>query len=122
MRKIKFRAWDSKGQVGMVDEPILDVVFNDERYEIMQFTGLKDKNDKEIYEGDILEYDDPEEDSKAVVFFEQGKFRKQYIRQEDWDGKCDIDSVDLEGMHVIGNIYENPELLNEETNTDTERC
>lgn len=54
MREIKFRAWDKKGFIGMIDNPILDVVMKNERYILMQYTELKDKNGKEIYEGDIV--------------------------------------------------------------------
>lgn len=70
---------------------------------IMQCTGLKDKNGKEIYEGDILFASFREEYPKVV--FENGSFRAE----------CDEYSLKLEDFadvfEVVGNIYENPELL-----------
>lgn len=67
---------------------------------IMQFTGLKDKNGKKIYEGDILENEDGE---KGRIEFYQGGFiwkKKEYFPLSRWINKYEI----------IGNIYENPEL------------
>ena len=70
---------------------------------IMQYTGLKDKNNKEIYEGDILFESFSEEYFK--VAFENGSFRAE----------VDEYSLDLEDYahicEVVGNIYENPELM-----------
>ena len=77
-----------------------------------QFTGLFDKQSKEIYEGDILRCDDSNEDHVAFnteVWFAQGQFLTKHFgfpvhswcqKKESW---CE----------VIGNIYENPELLEE---------
>lgn len=71
-------------------------------FELMQFTGLKDKNGKEIYEGDILEYVERDWNKlkdltvRCDVVFEDGAFKP---------------SIDPENSEVIGNIYENPELL-----------
>ncbi len=69
--------------------------------EIMQYTGMKDEGGTEIYEGDILNC--PSVDGSVVVSFCDEKY--QFV--------CDdIDSLyDYEGYSVIGNIYENPELL-----------
>ena len=71
---------------------------------LMQFTGLKDKNGKEIYEGDILQ--------RGVVTFSRGKFQGTYFDgggdlAEDWED----DLYQEKGIEVLGNIYENPELL-----------
>jgi hypothetical protein len=113
MREIKFRAWDT--DMGKMDYEVWispggqGYYFCDGEPEplsnnIMQFTGLHDNNGKEIYEGDILErYSDmvPKGSNpfvRSVVEWE--KYR--------WEGIWGF----MSGV-VIGNIYENPELLKE---------
>ena len=66
---------------------------------IMQFTGLTDKNGKEVYEGDIL-------DSKCAVSFNDGMFG--IFDKHNYMG---LNSYMSKFREVIGNIYENPELL-----------
>lgn len=115
MREIKFRAWDKEKKMWtnwkcydnmfyfmdkITGAWIRDDKFN--RFELMQYTGLKDKNGKEIYEGDIVRYYSFIKDKKllAEVIFEEGCFV--------------IDDYYLghkKRVEVIGNIYENPELL-----------
>ena len=72
--------------------------------EIMEFTGLRDKNRKEIYEGDIVKcYDHPTdvESGTYEVVFNHGQFQAG-LPLSDWGTAW---------TEVIGNIYENPELL-----------
>ena len=125
-REIKFRAWD-KRELRMIQWQSYffgEYVFENRMdetdfvpYEIMQFTGLKDKNGKEIYEGDILNWtgkrskDTSEFAYRYIITFENGIFgyrlgNAQVNKIEPLQGL-----VELETYEVIGNIYENPDLL-----------
>lgn len=94
-----------------------DIIIQDHggRFVLQQFTGLLDKNNKEIYEGDIVTYQAGEPNkndgsfyrSKSVVEFENGAFWPRPIKEECEDSWYDYELKDLE---VIGNIFENPEL------------
>lgn len=119
MRQIKFRIWDLKRKewvhdtsnaVNLLGETIIlgeilrrpddSMVRIEELNElvVMQFTGLKDKNGKEIYDGDIL-LDVTKE--IRVIDWEEGSltpFGLEYYE-------------DLEDFKIIGNIYENPDLI-----------
>lgn len=88
---------------------------------IMQFTGLKDKNGKEIYEGDILELSAPLEltgrkpkqktpVAKQRVIFHEGSFRLTAGLSKP---KYRLNSLAIRycGLEVIGDIYKNPELI-----------
>lgn len=126
-RQIKFRAWDGERkrfsyfhlhQFG-IDVPIesyypviLHRSDDDELYrleyrsiEFCQYTGLLDCNGKEIFEGDILDFDEHEWG---------GRFKPEVIWMEniigDWNYCGSLSDV-REWRKVIGNIYENPELL-----------
>ncbi|WP_249334494.1 YopX family protein [Zhenhengia yiwuensis] len=139
MRAIKFRAWDAKYKymnykvmVGMYGDNVMD----DENYTacsmwiepkkvdykcephwgnfepyhkdilLMQYTGLKDNNGKEIYEGDIVEAQCiGGRDFKGVVKF----YDCEFVIDNGEDAIPLFDKVDL--RIVMGNIYENPELL-----------
>ncbi len=98
-------------------------IYNPVFFKIMQYTGLKDKNGVEIYEGDVVktrtlsdELYENEMQSYSVGFY-NGTFclmkGKQFLRQwkdgtHDWYSLENTESFDIE---VIGNIHENPELL-----------
>ena len=116
-RQIKFRAWDKTLKTmiktfmvysnGIVHEDSgwdkhyagLDIT---DRVELMQFTGLHDKNGKEIYEWDIVKgTEDNEHQGQSAVFY--GNFHIQPFSY--------LGCYDGAKFEVIGNIYENPELL-----------
>ncbi len=153
MREIKFRAWDEKskkmysaeemGQDELTINPngsgFVNVSSSSTKLSIymkhlipLQFTDLKDKNEKEIYEGDILSYKRKDNKNKIIetrfliefgwydnegarcygysiidkIFLRAGKREKEFERND----KVDIDYY-LKDLEVIGNIWENKELL-----------
>ena len=124
MRKIKFRAWDKKknkwlhsydklGGCSIFGETIILGMWLSEirienlnEVEVMQFTGLLDKQGVEIYEGDIILWENSDSEKvKSKVVFYNGAFR---MRNMDF---LLHDYMDSNVFEVIGNIYENPELL-----------
>lgn len=121
MREIKFRAWDDveKRMYYGNTEQFDDMLgfrfqhFETDKPVYMQYTGLKDKNGKEIYEGDIISTD--LDRPFNIVVFRNGAFMfqchdngKDYY---DYMFSVDEESDRWEYGEVIGNIYENPELL-----------
>ena len=129
MNNLKFRVWDKKlkllGNVSYIDFKSKKMIYhnhnglfnyyvNFEDVEIMQSTGLFDKNGKEIFEGDIVVgkfY------FAGVGYFDTGE-REVIVRNKPvlWeDGKFLCSGFDLSEMNecikVIGNIYKNKELL-----------
>jgi len=132
-RVLKFRAWDK------VNEKMVDVIDfacmnHPDKYEVMQFTGLKDKNGKEIYEGDILLIPDtyinqitedggPTEDEphlSEVIFWESAfgakiresgvVFNSGFVSFTHMGEEISLMNGKSE-IEIIGNIYENPDLI-----------
>jgi len=113
MREIKFRAWDIYKEKMFGEFVLKDICKQDGFFvdilKFMQHTGLKDKNGKEIYEGDIIAIDGGAEPYKTKVFFKNGCFCVD-MEGNDAELKYYIDMNFCEA-EIIGNIYENPDLL-----------
>ena len=107
-REIKFRAWENYGEghrYMIYDRGNLAEFFDATKGDnIMQFTGLLDRNNVEIYEGDILKTDVRAGNMKVIYFDTYASFMLEYkgLLYPLNEG------ADIE---LIGNIYENPELL-----------
>lgn len=121
----KFRAWDKKSKVlslvGRIDffkrqVSILSPSYHSvgfENIKLMQSTGMLDKNGKEIYEGDILRTYDGEL-AKVVWNVSLGCWEAEFLDEiVDLSEVADIQS-NRSDCEIVGNIYENRELLEEE--------
>ena len=133
-REIKFRVWDrDQKKIELIDTYWFEENFSsyldfskacengscgDSGYDLMQYTGLKDKNGVEIYEGDVVKY----ESSKRKIFLhvvEWNQNKTMYIlkfgdHKQDTVRLSNIISKPLR-FEVIGNIYQNPKLLKQES-------
>lgn len=116
MRNIKFRAWH-KNMKSMCQNVTTDLLDRD-YLEFMQYTGLMDKNDTEIYEGDILalpfkegRIGSTEKVYRYVVDYDEN-FCTFYLKgNEELLGQPLCCNDNLRFAEVVGNIYENKELL-----------
>lgn len=126
-REIKFRAW-LKEEKKIVNVETIDFTDKSIQYleknefinayllrrvsfddvELMQYTGLKDKNGKKIYEGDIVVLNNIENDNMCIVRYEHSSYRL-----EGWSLRENLSNVEDSFLEVIGNIYENKNLLEE---------
>lgn len=138
MKEIKFRAWDSEANIMVYSDhrtrKLYDVYYGFEMNEkgelecqwqgdfseshvldggtldnIMQDTGLHDKNGKEIYEGDIVEYELFGREKRMTIEYDQESASFKYCIADEI--KFTFGDGNNERMTIIGNIYENPELI-----------
>lgn len=115
-REIKFRAFDYGKMITMPIYSLYELecfftILSDEA-KLMQYTGLKDKNGVEIYEGDILklikEYTGKGENPSYVIFKNAQWMMQGLMHYSHVDS---INNYALDKMEVIGNIYQHPHLL-----------
>lgn len=131
MREIKFRAWDSVmgkwisdylinpfGQIMCLGSNMFYNGLHDTKILLSQFIGLQDRNDKEIYQGDVLRYEYYHPTKGKIIYenevvFDEGKacFACEYM-----DGEYHYfgDKIFKQQCEVVGNIYEDQALLNKE--------
>ena len=120
MSVLKFRAWDKRFNNMVYGSPMAILYLNNSDHEIMQGTGLLDKSGKEIYEGDILKPYSIEASKLEVFWFDQySRFSlrhyPQWLEEKNDNSLNSVSNIGDEShtkyCEIIGNIYENPELL-----------
>jgi uncharacterized phage protein (TIGR01671 family) len=138
-REIKFRAYStvSNKMIDLKGGTLKDLI-EEHTWKVMQFTGLHDKNGKDIYEGDVVKWWIFDQgtlafDGAPYGDAEHGHIEEEEIGQVVWvkDSACfgaesdtiwtletimhyidDLGNPEFSAIEIIGNIYENPELLN----------
>ena len=123
MRKIKFRVWDGVDHMSQpftLGELQSGLIQFTSDCPVMQFTGLSDSKGIEIYEGDIIGSEEGDSDllyisHHKVVWHDSGLRGKQICSNGSFIG-IDYWTRGDKGYVVIGNIYQNPELLRDTTN------
>lgn len=122
MREIKFRCWDIVNKKMRNNKDLWDIPYNEifihtpdqSALNIMQYTGLKDKNGVEIYEGDIIRGVSNRYKSNKITLYvrwDRGQYDVFDIHdKDDWMDSL-YNHMNFYDIEVIGNIYENPELL-----------
>lgn len=123
----KFRAW-LKNDKKMIEVSFIDydtkliglnidlevIIFDFDDVILMQSTGLKSDLEEELFEGDIIlwtYWDEFEDEGRAEIVFENGMFKllDTLTRKEVWDNL--FDCIENCNVYLVGNIYQNPELL-----------
>ena len=127
MREIKFRCWDgesmefpfqidfSTNKIHLHNTLVKNYWVDLENVILMQYTGLKDKNGKEIYESDILRDTYPNSlHPYYEVVWDTNKWMikpTEYSIKRGMSDKEDYFELNTDYLEVIGNIYENPEMI-----------
>ena len=118
MREIKFRAFDVSenmtyfqldGQAlkrGVREQPLRSMLQQEEGFELMQYTGLKDAHANDIYEGDIVLY-------KKLISVVEWMWYMWIFKHKDMGDMAQdhVVASSHSSVKIIGNIYENPDLL-----------
>lgn len=104
MREIKFRVWDKREHI-MINpsEFVLPMpcMSESDLWIIMQYTGLKDKNGKEIYEGDIIH-------ESLIIYEVIWTYQGCFVGKD--KNNAMIELYLIENKEIIGNVYENPDF------------
>lgn len=120
-REIKFRMWNDYDKKMIHWNELLEKnlanIFTIPSYNkwLMQYTGLHDKNGKEIYEGDIVKITGSKEIDIGKVIYEYDGFTVDVMNMDRFYGRVHL----LEKFtEVIGNVFENGDILNDSKNTE----
>lgn len=123
-REIKFRAWDKVENVMHYPDsqsaPLIWLngcmslrgAWVTGSFHLMQYTGLKDKNGREIYDGDVIDSGGKRgSDGSAILYAVKWNDEAMGFDLQQLGAYCMTGGVDARKVLVIGNIYENPELI-----------
>ena len=116
--RFRFRAWNKEknmmqweAEKGLGDYFSFPYVCKSDEFIVEQCTGLKDKNGRLIYEGDIVQHDTAAGPKRWPVLFKDGCFVLPYESGNAWLGKVIQNCPYSSGVVVVGNIHDNADLL-----------
>ncbi len=116
-REIRFRAWDGEAMKPWECINLGHMMsLNSKKWTVMQYTGLHDKNGKEIYEGDVVKQNHLHSDSQVGQVW----YRAALGSVVGWMVGAFYMSSMMESIEVIGNVHENPELMSGDSMTAEE--